>query len=383
MAGKRSPTNRDAEPPRIDDLKLINGIGPAVEKRLIGIGILTYAQLTALSPADIAAAVADLAGLSAERIIKQDWIGQARKLAEESATTEAQKAIEAPIEPPAPLEEHIPAATHPVEPQQVHELAPESISSEAQEKVEAPADSGQAATFKAPVEPPSSAPKDTAPSMAGYHPANFTVELLLDENNYVHSTYVMDVQGKREQTWLGWPNTELLDFLNQNAGVNVLPEEPKLAIVQEPEKASALVAETESKPLPTASMPELAGTLHVREMKILGAESTDPRRTLPRDQPFDVSLTLDLTEIAVPDNTLLNYKASIYGKSRGSRSGHAVGEAEGTIESADTVTINVEGTPLAEGTYRMAATVMVALPGTKLTVKPGTTAAIGDMLQVY
>jgi hypothetical protein len=92
-------------------------------------------------------------------------------------------------------------------------------------------------------------------------------------------------------------------------------------------------------------MPELAGTLHMRDMKILGVESTDPRKTLPRDQPFDVRLTLDLTEMAVPDNTLLNYKASIYGKSRGSRSGQTIGEVEGTIKTADTVTINVEGTP--------------------------------------
>jgi NADH-quinone oxidoreductase subunit E len=81
MSKKRPPTNRAAEPPRIDDLKLINGIGPKVEKRLNGVGIFTFAQLAALSPADIAAAVTDHAGLSAERIIKQDWIGQARKLA--------------------------------------------------------------------------------------------------------------------------------------------------------------------------------------------------------------------------------------------------------------------------------------------------------------
>ena len=81
MARRRSPTNRDSQLPKIDDLKLIHGIGPAVEKRLNGVGIYTFTQLAVLSPADIAAAIADLAGLSSERIIKQDWVGQARKLA--------------------------------------------------------------------------------------------------------------------------------------------------------------------------------------------------------------------------------------------------------------------------------------------------------------
>src|SRR5258708_5358151 len=98
MSKKRSDSSRSVEPPEIDDLKLINGIGPAVERRLHGVGIYTYAQLAALSPADIAAAVADLAGLSAERIIKQDWIGQARKLVSASISSEAQEEVETPAE---------------------------------------------------------------------------------------------------------------------------------------------------------------------------------------------------------------------------------------------------------------------------------------------
>src|SRR5260370_8724472 len=104
MASKRSPTNRAAEPPRTDDLKLINGIGPAVEKRLNGVGIFTFVQLAALSPADIAAAVADLTGLSAERIIKQDWIGQPPSLATESISTAAPNDIKPAPTPPTPTD---------------------------------------------------------------------------------------------------------------------------------------------------------------------------------------------------------------------------------------------------------------------------------------
>jgi hypothetical protein len=102
MARKGLATSRSVKLPDADDLKLINGIGPAVENRLNLVGIFRFAQLATLSPADIAASVSDLAGLSAERIAKQDWIGQARRLAASSKSTGTQRAEE--IEP-APLVE--------------------------------------------------------------------------------------------------------------------------------------------------------------------------------------------------------------------------------------------------------------------------------------
>lgn len=329
MVRKRSPTDRAAESPRIDDLKLINGIGPAVEKRLNGVSIFTFAQLAALSPADIAAAVAGLAGLSAERIIKQDWIGQARKLATESVASEAQKDVEAPVEPPAYLE-HIHAAT----------LSVESA-------------------------------KDVVPSIERYHPAMFTVEFLLDEDNHVHSTHILHVQSKREQTWTGWQKTQLVDFLSKSAGLNIPSDE--------------LVLLNTEEPLTTlAEEPRLTGRLRVREMEMIGVESGGPRKTLTHDELFDVRLTLDLTELQVPGNTPLNYKASIYGKDRGSGSGLVVGEAQGTIIPADTVTIKVEGNTLPEGIFHLAANVIIGLPTMKLTVRPDTTAVIdGGQVQVF
>ncbi|MGH2493866.1 MAG: helix-hairpin-helix domain-containing protein [Ktedonobacteraceae bacterium] len=90
MTSKKYPSGSDSGEPFLkDDLQLINGIGPAIVKKLHGVGINTFAQLAALSPADIAAAIAD----SAERIIKQDWIGQAHKL----AANKAQPGVETPL----------------------------------------------------------------------------------------------------------------------------------------------------------------------------------------------------------------------------------------------------------------------------------------------
>ncbi len=68
----------DSASPRGDDLTLIKGIGPAIKARLHDSGILTFAQLGASSPEKIAAVVTSL---SAKRIARENWIGQARKLA--------------------------------------------------------------------------------------------------------------------------------------------------------------------------------------------------------------------------------------------------------------------------------------------------------------
>ena len=80
MPNKRLRPPDIASPFGADDFRQISGIGPAVATRLYNAGILTYAQLAAQSPESIAALVADLNGLSAERIAKHGWIEQAQEL---------------------------------------------------------------------------------------------------------------------------------------------------------------------------------------------------------------------------------------------------------------------------------------------------------------
>ena len=63
-----------------DDFKRITGIGPAIEHRLHEAGILTFAHLAAMSPAELADHLDDMAGMSASRIAQQEWAAQARDL---------------------------------------------------------------------------------------------------------------------------------------------------------------------------------------------------------------------------------------------------------------------------------------------------------------
>lgn len=65
-------------------LRRIRGIGPAYERALLAIGITQVAQIAALTPEEIAK-IAGLIKAQPDRIQRDDWIGQARKLVAESS----------------------------------------------------------------------------------------------------------------------------------------------------------------------------------------------------------------------------------------------------------------------------------------------------------
>ena len=62
-----------------DDLKKISGVGPFLEGKLNALNIYTFEQVAALSPEVIEELGATLESL-ADRIIREDWVGQAKKL---------------------------------------------------------------------------------------------------------------------------------------------------------------------------------------------------------------------------------------------------------------------------------------------------------------
>ncbi|MEZ5041548.1 MAG: hypothetical protein R2828_16770 [Saprospiraceae bacterium] len=62
-----------------DDLSLINGVGPFIEKKLNDIGIYTYLQISQFDAEKIQQVTRDVAYFPG-RIEKDDWVGQATKL---------------------------------------------------------------------------------------------------------------------------------------------------------------------------------------------------------------------------------------------------------------------------------------------------------------
>jgi len=62
-----------------DDLKLIKGVGPVIEKTLNGLGIYRFNQIAEMSELDIDRVAQQLKGFRS-RIYREDWVGQARNL---------------------------------------------------------------------------------------------------------------------------------------------------------------------------------------------------------------------------------------------------------------------------------------------------------------
>jgi len=67
----------ESAPGAEDDLSQITGIGPVFRVRLRQAGITTFAQVAAATPEQLAA----ITEQSVDRVIRDDWIGQAKKLA--------------------------------------------------------------------------------------------------------------------------------------------------------------------------------------------------------------------------------------------------------------------------------------------------------------
>ena len=67
------------EAPDLENLQLIRGVGPAIEKTLRKLGIRNLEQIAALTAEDIHKVAAEIRGFSS-RIARENWIGQAKKL---------------------------------------------------------------------------------------------------------------------------------------------------------------------------------------------------------------------------------------------------------------------------------------------------------------
>jgi len=66
-----------------DDLKMIKGVGPAIEKTLNEMGIVRFQQIADMSEYDIDRVARRLKGFRT-RIYREDWIGQARELRDQA-----------------------------------------------------------------------------------------------------------------------------------------------------------------------------------------------------------------------------------------------------------------------------------------------------------
>jgi len=80
-ASETAPTQFDSRPADVDDLKLINGVGPKLEETLNELGIYQFEQIAAWDAENIAFIDARLKFKG--RIERDDWVSKAKVLAAE------------------------------------------------------------------------------------------------------------------------------------------------------------------------------------------------------------------------------------------------------------------------------------------------------------
>ena len=64
-------------PAEVDDLTSLNGVGPALARKLNGLGVYTFAQLAGFSEADLTWLDENLGGIKG-RCFRDNWVGQAK-----------------------------------------------------------------------------------------------------------------------------------------------------------------------------------------------------------------------------------------------------------------------------------------------------------------
>ncbi len=169
-------------------------------------------------------------------------------------------------------------------------------------------------------------------------------------------------------------------------------------IVAELEHATPAAEVTESVPLivappshqedqippPVVAISEPIGLpcLSQIEMVLTGAHT--PQNFFAHDQPFNVHLTLDLSNIRIPDDTQFSYRASIYSKSLEGHSRQTVGETSGIFTTTDKVTAGIERIALPKSTYRLKAMVILNPMTTERTLQKGLVASKeSDFLLIF
>ncbi len=334
MDSKHSRSTETSPSARFDNFRLIEGVNAEVESRLHQAGILTFAQFASLSPEDIITLVGNLSDVTVGEITRQNWIGQAREL-----------------------------ALHPT-PDELQE-------------------------------------NETAPD-TGEHHASFVTEMSLDAGNNLIQTRVVHVQTGEETSWSGWKEDQLVRFFMEHAGLHKAetaaetsvnreaekPEAPSAIALSEPPSLEQAAVETpegeiaaepirgaeiSAEPSPaspatteiataTQVSSEIVSKPRVSKLEIVSAESDHHSMLLRRDQPINVRVSLDLSDIPVRREEPLAYTAVVHARSLNNEHNKSFSRTSGKISFSENAVIKLSGIILGPGLYRLGADVTIHQP---------------------
>jgi hypothetical protein len=243
----------------------------------------------------------------------------------------------------------------------------------------------------------------------GQHYESFIVRVLLNDDGSIHDTRMEHIGTGEVKRWAGWEHGAMLGFIKKAsapaaplvllaAPVGPLDAEPHPE--SQPESVAEPIATGQGRPIshppviaraPTTPSPSTQPEASRAAPGSPAADATRPgllapivrlrpdRTLLRAAQPFAVTLSLDLTEVA-PQCEQLIYSAVIVARQLGGRSGRTLASPRGLLKVAGTTTITIDAGGLPPGIYILEAAVSLRAAGAS---HAGVAAmAEGIMLQV-
>lgn len=333
---------------RGDDFKQIPGIGPAIERRLHEVGILTYHQLATTSPAELAEKLQNFAGISAARIEEQGWTAQARELA---------PAIQEPAADPqggSGNGQHY--ATYNIE------LLLD--------------DSGEVRRTRAVYiqggEQSSWAGWDRE-RLLRFVEERAAIEAVLEETGASDEPLAANARSEQRARKLEAPPAGMRSTLDVAQSHELRNDEVNLGQMKL-RRSEARRPQLVQKPnsLRFEEYPEPLG-----QLQLVPAGEQQPRRVLRHGEPFDVRVSLDLRERPLARRSV-DYSAALFAQTAGSDELQLVAESRGTLDAGET-DIAFAAQIATPGTYRVEAQLTIAGAGTTST----THIVRGSIIHVY
>ena len=325
MVRKQLQTFKGSTSSKGDDFSCIKGIGLATQKHLHDAGILTFAQLGATSPKEIANLVT---GRSAKHIIKENWIDQARKLAQMTPPLQTQSS-----EAVRELRQHYATFT-------VELLLDE--------------DNSVRRTRAAYVQ------DKTEETWVGWEKSRLA-------DFFVRGAGLKIPLSKSSP-----------------------PEEPisklKSAVLMETIASPARTLKTsQGKSLPNSEPKDsFSGVLRASQLETIPLDSKMPQQIAHANEAFNVHILLDLTEVKATPSKPLNCAVTIWAKKLGKGERQIIGEQQSTFMPVEKIPRAVESTIPSPGIYRLEA--LVTLTPESISPLPHSTIRAwleGSLLQIY
>jgi hypothetical protein len=328
----------------MNDLKLINGIGPVTEKRLHKEGVHTFAQVAKLSAEAVAGIIPYV---SPNQIRRQGWIRQARKLATritESGSVKKEAAVET-------SRQHYENFTVEFLLNQKNIIRRIRIVHVQSGDVDSwnGWDTDEISNF-----------------LARHTKAHFhRTKILVQQKPVVKPQPAMETPKIAEH-----PKQESVgkDYLSP---ITIDPA------VKTPLKDMSYKSQS-----PPASE-YMTDRVSLLNWMICTANSDQPTRALPHDQNFNVRLTLDISRIAIPEQGKLDVTGTLFAKKLGGNVRHTIGEAQVIMSYSPIISMNIDNTALAEGLYRLEARIKLIQIGAASLQTIVDTSFQGGLIQIY